>query len=56
METIRHVRSLQPFLVSSRNAVCGEDRCVTTLKCCVADYHVRWLAKRNVFTQIMPVF
>ena len=56
METIRHVRSLQPFLVSSRNAVCGEDRCVTTLKCCVADYHVRRLAKRNVFTQIMPVF
>ena len=36
METIRHVRSLQPFLVSSRNAVCGEERCVTTLKmlCC----------------------
>ena len=32
METIGHVRSLQPFLVSSHNAAYGEERCVTTLK------------------------
>ena len=56
METIRHVRSLHPLLVSSRNTTCGEERCVTTPKGRVADYHVRLLAKRHVFTQIVPAF